>query len=236
MDPGLSVPSGGPVFPAERAMPDPDQPATGPAIGPMAGPEAERDLADELLAGRRHRLGRMPRDMPGWMALTVLVVDTLNLWIGRTVAWLVLPLMFAMVYEITARYVFVAPTIWAYDVSRMLYGAMFMLGAAYALSRGVHIRADFLYRNWSVKVQGRVDTILYLFLYFPALLIFAKISFDYAAVALARGERGMDTAWMPQLGPIKAALALGVALLVLQGIAELFKSWYAATRGRWPDA
>ena len=205
-------------------MPDPDQTAIGP------------DMGDELLAGRRHRLGRMPRDMPGWMALIVLVVDTLNLWVGRTVAWLVLPLMAAMVYEITARYLFAAPTVWAYDTSRMLYGAMFMLGAAYALSRGVHIRADFLYRNWPVKVQGWVDTILYLFLFFPALLIFAKISFDYAAVAIGRGERGMDTAWMPQLGPIKAALALGVALLVLQGVAELCKSWYAATRGRWPDA
>jgi TRAP-type mannitol/chloroaromatic compound transport system permease small subunit len=98
--------------------------------------------------------------MPGWMALTVLVVDTLNLWIGRPVAWLILPLMLAMVYEITARYLFAAPTIWAYDTSRMLYGAMFMLGAAYALSRGVHIRADFLYRNWSVRTQGRIDAAL----------------------------------------------------------------------------
>jgi TRAP-type mannitol/chloroaromatic compound transport system permease small subunit len=118
----------------------------------------------------------------------------------------------------------------------MLYGAMFMLGAAYALARGVHIRADFIYRNWSVRTQGRIDGALYLVLYFPALLIFAKVAFDYAAVAIARGERGMDTAWMPQLGPIKAALAAGVLLLLLQGIAELCKSWYAATRGRWPDA
>lgn len=194
------------------------------------------EAGDELIAGRRHRLGRMPRDMPGWMAVTVLTVDTLNLWIGRAVAWLVLPLMLVMVYEISARYFFAAPTIWAYDLSRMLYGAMFMLGAAYALARGVHIRADFLYRNWSVKTQGRIDAALYLVFYFPALLIFAKVAFDYAAVAITRGERGMDTAWMPQLGPIKAALAAGVALLVLQGLAELAKSWYAATRGRWPDA
>ncbi len=199
-------------------------------------PAIDHDIGDELLAGRRHRLGRMPRDMPGWMALIVLLVDTLNLWVGRSVAWLVLPLMAAMVYEVTARYLFAAPTIWAYDVSRMLYGAMFMLGAAYALSRGVHIRADFLYRNWPVRAQGWVDTALYLLLYFPALLIFAKISFDYAAVSFARGERGMDTAWMPPLGPVKAALAAGVILLLLQGVAELIKSWYAATRGRWPDA
>jgi TRAP-type mannitol/chloroaromatic compound transport system permease small subunit len=64
------------------------------------------------------------------MALIVLVVDTLNLWVDRTVAWLVLPLMAAMVYGIAARYVLRAPTIWAYATSRMLYGTMFMLGAA----------------------------------------------------------------------------------------------------------
>lgn len=178
----------------------------------------------------------MPRDMPGPMAAYVLLVDNLNLWIGRIVAWLVLPLMLAMVYEITARYFFAAPTIWAYDTSRMLYGAMFMLGAGYALSKGVHIRADFLYQRWSVRTQGRIDTALYLCLYFPALLIFAVVAWQYAATAIARGERGMDTAWMPQLGPIKAALAAGVILLVLQGLSELCKSWYAATRGRWPDA
>lgn len=200
------------------------------------GHNEEIEAGDELIAGRRHRLGRMPRDMPGWMAFIVLVVDTLNLWIGRAVAWLVLPLMLAMVYEITARYFFAAPTIWAYDLSRMLYGAMFMLGAAYALARGVHIRADFIYRNWSVRTQGRIDAALYLILYFPALLIFAKVAFDYAAVAITRGERGMDTAWMPPLGPIKAALAAGVLRLLLQGVAELCKSWYAATKGRWPDA
>ncbi|MEZ5857387.1 MAG: TRAP transporter small permease subunit, partial [Geminicoccaceae bacterium] len=102
--------------------------------------------------------------------------------------------------------------------------------------RGVHIRADFIYQRWSVRTQGRVDAALYLCLYFPALLIFAVVAWQYAATAIVRGERGMDTAWMPPLGPIKAALAAGVILLVLQGLSELCKSWYAATRGRWPDA
>ena len=77
-----------------------------------------------------------------------------SLWTGKLVCWLILPLIFAMVYEIVARYYFIAPTIWAYDISRMVYGAHFMLGAAYALSKGVHIRSDFLYRDWSVRRQA----------------------------------------------------------------------------------
>lgn len=193
------------------------------------------DLVDELVAGRRHDLGRLPADMPGWMARIIISIDTLNLWAGRVVCWLVLPLMAAMAYEIAARYFFRAPTIWAYDVSRMLHGAMFMLGAGYALARGVHIRADFLYRRLSARNQGRIDLALYLFLYLPALLIFSKVAWDYATLSISRGERGMDTAWMPLLWPVKSALSAGVILLLLQGIAELLKSWYAATRGRWPE-
>jgi TRAP-type mannitol/chloroaromatic compound transport system permease large subunit len=74
----------------------------------------------------------------------------------------------------------------------------------------VHIRVDFLYRNWPVRAQGWVDTVLYLFLYFPALLVFTKIAFDYAAVAFASGERGMDTAWLSPPVALSAYCLKGV--------------------------
>ena len=109
-----------------------------------------------------------------------------------------------------------------------------MVGAGYALSRGVHIRADFIYRNWSDKTQGRVDLILYILFYFPGLIVFLWMATDYATLAWIRGEKGMDTAWMPHMGPIKTALPLGVALLMIQGVSETLKSYYAATKGRWP--
>ena len=147
---------------------------------------------------------------------------------------MLVPLCVAMVYEVIARKYFLAPTMWAYDISRMLYGAFFMLGAGYALSRGVHIRADFLYRNWSARAQGTVDTVLYLVFYFPGLLAFMLTSIDYAWVAVYRGERGMDTAWMPYVGPIKSALPVGALLLLIQGVSELLKSIYAAQKNRWP--
>jgi len=196
-------------------------------------PEPAPVLADELIASSRVTGRAMPADMPRWMALTITSIDGFSLWVGRIIAWLALPLMFVMTYEISARYIFVAPTLWAYDISRMLYGAYFMLGAAYALSKGVHLRADFIYQRYSTRTQGAIDAILYLFLYFPALIVFFVVSYDYAAIAVLRGERGMDTAWMPLLGPIKSALPLGILFLLVQGISEFLKSWYAATRGRW---
>ena len=201
----------------------------------MSEPLDKLDVTDELIAERRKDYtGKLPEDMPLWMAKTITYIDQFSLWIGRIVCWLTLPLFGAMVYEVIARYAFIAPTMWAYDISRMLAGALFMLGAGYTLSKGVHIRADFIYRNWSEKTQGSVDLFLYFFFYFPGLAIFLWMATDFAYLSWFRGERGMDTAWMPMMGPIKTCLPVGVLLLLVQGFSEILKSYYAATKGRWP--
>ena len=197
---------------------------------------AAPEFIDPAIAARRTGTpGQLPPDMQPWVARTITAIDFFSLWTGKLVCWLILPLIFAMVYEIVARYYFLAPTIWAYDISRMAYGAHFMLGAAYALSKGVHIRSDFLYRDWSVRRQAITDLLLYLVFYFPALLLFLWVSSDYAWVAVSRGERGMDTAWMPYLGPIRSCIPIGVAFLLIQGVSELLKCFYAARTGRWPQ-
>ena len=194
------------------------------------------DFADELIAGRRAGPPVRPSgDMPPWMAAIIYRIDTASRIAGRIFCWLLVPLMGAMVYEVVARKLFVAPTMWAYDISRMLCGAMFMLGAGYALSKGVHIRADFLYRNWPVRRQGLVDAILYVVFYFPALIFFAWVSYDYAADAWMRGERSMDTAWMAPLAPLRTAMPVGALLLLVQGVSELLKSIHAIRTNRWPQ-
>ncbi len=201
----------------------------------MSAEPDKLDITDELIAERRgDPSGKLPEDMPAWMGKTITKIDRFSLWIGRIVCWLTIPLFGAMVIEVIARYAFIAPTMWAYDISRMFAGALFMLGSGYALSKGVHIRADFLYRNWPIRIQGSVDLFLYLFFYFPGLIIFLWMATDFAYLSWIRGERGMDTAWMPIMGPIKTCLPLGVFFLIIQGISETLKSYYAVTKGRWP--
>jgi len=194
------------------------------------------DKSDEMIAERRQGTGKMPDDMPKWMSSTITNIDKWSKRIGNVVCWITIPLMIAMVYEVLARKLFLAPTMWAYDMSRFLYGALFMLGAGYALSRGVHIRADFLYRNFKVKTQGLIDFWLYLLFYFPGLLFFFYMTTGFVLESIKRGERGMDTAWMPYMWPIKACLWFGILFLLIQGISEVLKSYYAAKKGRWPDA
>jgi TRAP-type mannitol/chloroaromatic compound transport system permease small subunit len=192
------------------------------------------DISDELIAERRGAPGQLPPDMAPWMRRTITAIDTGMLWVGRVVCLMLVPLLGAMAWEVVARKLFLAPTLWAYDVSRMISGAMFMLGAAYALMKGVHIRADFLYRGMSERNQARVDLALYLIFYFPSLILFFWVTKDYAWEAFARGETSMDTAWMPKLWPVRMAMPVGSALLILQGVSEALKCLYAIGKGRWP--
>ena len=200
----------------------------------MAKKPTKLDISDEMIAERRGGYNKMPKDMPKWMSKTIVGIDKFSKIIGNIVCWITIPLILGMVYEVLARKLFLSPTIWAYDMSRFLYGALFMLGAGYALSKGVHIRADFLYRNFKVKTQGIVDTSLYIIFYFPGLLFFFYMTTGFVQESIMRSERGMDTAWMPYMWPIKSCLWFGILFLIIQGIAELLKSYYAATRGKWP--
>ena len=200
----------------------------------MAEEPSKLDISDEMIAERRGGSGNMPEDMPSWMAKSIINIDKFSKRVGSVVCWILMPLIFAMTYEVLARKLFLAPTIWAYDISRFLYGALFMLGAGYALSRGVHIRADFLYRNFKIKNQGLIDFWLYLLFYFPGLIVFLYMTFGYVGESIQRGERGMDTTWMPYMWPIKTCLLIGIIFLLIQGFSELLKSYWAAKKGEWP--
>ena len=199
-------------------------------------------IGDELLAERRGGPeAKLPDDMSPIAKVLIKSIDTLNDWVGKIVCLLVVPIIFAMVYEVFARKFFIAPTLWAFDISRMLYGMSFMLGAGYALMRGLHIRADFLYRGWSEKTQGRLDLILYIFLFMPGMILLASAAYNYLDRSMGGifnpsgiWETTADSTWAPYVWPVKGSLFVGVVLLVLQGISEICKAWYAATRGKWP--
>lgn len=160
------------------------------------------------------------------------VIDAISAWSGRIVAWLILPLIGAMTYEVAIRHVW-EPTQWAYDTSYMLYGALFMLGAAYTLYRGAHIRTDFLYQKWSVRTQAMVDAFCYLFLFFPGIAVFLWLGAEFAWASWLRDERTVGSSWMPVIYPLKAVMPVAAALLLLQGVSEFLKCIYALRTGRW---
>lgn len=175
----------------------------------------------------------MDRDAASGLARLVERLDKVSLWSGAIVSWLIVPMVLALVYEVVARYFFNAPTIWAYDVTFITYGTFFMLGSAYTLQRGGHIRTDSYYGQWSAKTQGMADTICYILLFFPPLLIFLSVTWDYFVVSFMRDERSVTSPWLPRIWPLKAVLPLTCVLLIVQGVAELLRSIHAWRTGEW---
>jgi len=162
----------------------------------------------------------------------VRAIDGLALWSGQLFCWLVVPLVVALTYEVFARYVFHAPTIWAYDASYMLYGTHFMLGAAYTLYKDGHIRTDLFYQNWSVRTRGTVDATLYLLFFFPGIALFFWMGLQEALHSWDIREVSDASPWRPILYPFKAMIPISLGLLLIQGVSEFLKSAYAAIEGK----
>jgi TRAP-type mannitol/chloroaromatic compound transport system permease small subunit len=166
------------------------------------------------------------------LRLAVRAIDRFAELSGVVFAWLMVPLVAAVVYEVVARYAFNAPTVWSFELTYMLYGAMFMLGAAYTLRVGAHIRTDFFWERWSQRTRGVIDTVAYVVFFFPGIALFLWVGWDEAWYAYDIGEMSEQTPWRPVLWPLKACVPLAAALLLLQGLSELVKSLHAALTGR----
>src|SRR5688572_4127755 len=172
----------------------------------------------------------MPEPSSG-LIKTVRVIDKFTDVSGTVIAWLNVPLVLAVVYEVALRYVFNKPTIWSFDVTYMLYGTIFMLGAAYALLKGAHIRTDFFFERWSIRTKAMIDSISYIVFFFPAIITFLVVSWTEGWYAFQIGETSEQTPWRPILWPFKMVVPLACLLLVIQGVSETIKSVWAVRTG-----
>jgi len=161
----------------------------------------------------------------------VRAIDRFTDFTGTLVAWLNVPLVAVVCYEVIARYAFAAPTTWSFDLTYMLYGAIFMLGAAYALHKGAHIRTDFFFEKWSIRTRGWIDSVAYLVFFFPSLILFLGVGWEQGWYAFQIGEVSEQTPWRPILWPFKMIVPLTCLLLIIQGVSETIKSVYAARTG-----
>jgi TRAP-type mannitol/chloroaromatic compound transport system permease small subunit len=167
------------------------------------------------------------------MERALLFIDRLNTLIGRTFAWCSLLLVFVMCFEVFSRYLFHAPTKWAFDASYMLYGTLFMMAGAYTLSRNGHVRGDFLYRNWRPRMQAAFDFALYFLFFFPGILALCIAGTFEADRAWMTGERSNSPATVP-LAPFKTLIPIVGVLMLLQGIVEVIRCIQCIRSGKWP--
>ena len=168
------------------------------------------------------------------METTILTIDRISGWFGKAFAWLIMVMTLGVSFEVFMRYMFNNPTSWAFDVTYIMYGALFMMGGAYALSRDGHVRADFLYRLWRPKTQATVELVLYIIFFFPGVLALIFAGWRYAA----RSWRYLEVStFSPANIPIyqfKSIIVAAGVILLLQGFAQALRCIICIRTNAWP--
>jgi len=143
---------------------------------------------------------------------------------GQGISFLILVLIFMMVFEVTARYVFNSPTKWAYDLSYMVGGTGMLLGAGYSMLHNVHVRVDILYEKASFKRKRIIDTLGTIVLSLPIVIILTQDAWKEAVRVFVQGTRSDYGIWMPILWPYRTAMAVAFVLFLLAIISFLIKN------------
>ena len=164
----------------------------------------------------------------------ILAIDKLSKTVGHAFAWCIVILTLGTCYEVMVRYLLNDPTSWAFDLSYLMYGAVFYMAGAYTLSRGGHVRADMFYRKWPERTQAVVELTLYVLFFFPGILALVVAGGAYGVESLRIREVSVNSpAGMP-IWPLKMMIPCGAGLIALQGLAEVLRCVVCLREGRWP--
>ena len=159
-------------------------------------------------------------------------IDFICIWTGKLASFLVLILMAAVVYEVTSRYGFDKPTIWAFEIERMVGGTLFVLGFSWVLIQKAHVRVDLFYQRMSPRGQAILDAVLYLLLVFPLWIWVMPRMIEWTQTSWAIHERSSDSAWRNIIYPFKTVAPVAVSLLLLGLLATFIRDVRTIFRGQ----
>jgi TRAP-type mannitol/chloroaromatic compound transport system permease small subunit len=160
-------------------------------------------------------------------------IDQLSKSVGHAFAWCIVILTIGTCYEVVVRYLLNSPTSWAFDMSYLMYGAVFFMAGAYTLSRGGHVRADMFYRLWPPRVQAGIELGLYVVFFFPGVTALVISGWDYGTTSMRIVEVSVNSPAGVPIWPLKMMIPIGAALLTLQGFAEVLRSIQCLQNGKW---
>ena len=183
------------------------------------------DAGSPLAGGTR-------RDFPRIYYAIIRAIDGFSRITGQLISLTMLFLVLSITYEVVARYFFRSPTIWVFESSTMANGSAFMLGCAYALYKGAHVRTDIFWENYPERTKGIVDLVSYLVLFFPVMITIMAISIDDVIHSYVTGERSQESLWRAIMWPFRATIPVSAFLFMIQGVSEVLKCLYQIRYGR----
>lgn len=159
-------------------------------------------------------------------------IDTLNEWTGRIVGFQIVFIVGVVVYEVVMRSVFVRPTLWANETMVYVTAMAYLLGGGYTLLYRRHVIVDVVYQRLSARTRARLDLVTFLFfVVYMLTLIWVGWLSAWDAVLL---RETAGTPWNPPIYPVKLAIPLAGTLVLLQGLANVVRDFYAARAGTRP--
>ncbi len=164
----------------------------------------------------------------------ILNIDRLSKAIGHAFAWCIIILTFGTTYEVFVRYALRDPTSWAFDMSYIMYGALFLMAGAYALSRNAHVRGDVFYRLWPQRVQAGVELVLYFIFFFPGVIALMYAGWGYGHESWRIQEVSVNSPVGVPIWQLKLMIPFAGFFLTLQGIAEVLRCVVCLRDGAWP--
>lgn len=165
----------------------------------------------------------------------VTTIDKITDFIGKIVSWIVVPLTLIVVFEVIRRKIFNSPSMWSFELSSFLFGAHFMLNAAYGLLHKSHVSVSLIIEKiFSQKLAVIIDLVCYFLLLLPFLMVVIIYGSSFAAKSWAHLETSWSI-WHPPLYPIKTVIPLTGVLLMLQASSEVLKKVLFIVSGdeRW---
>ncbi len=167
--------------------------------------------------------------MPRPIIAFVRAVDAVNKAVGHVAMGLFFVLAAIMLYAVASRAFLGIPVNWALEMSQFVLSAYYLLGGAYAMQMGSHVRMDLLYGSRTPRTRAMIDvfTILFVIFYLVVLVVGGVSSTEYA---LTYNQKNY-TSWAPPMWPIKMVMTLGMLLMLLQALSNLCKD-IAFLRGK----
>lgn len=164
----------------------------------------------------------------------LLTIDRFSMAVGHAFAWCILILTLGTSYEVFMRYFLNNPTSWAFDMSYILYGALFIMSGAYALSRNAHVRGDIFYRLMPPRVQGTLELVLYFLFFFPGVTALIIAGYGYATDSFGYKEVSVNSPVGVPIWQLKALIPAAGILLFIQGVAQVIRCILCIREGQWP--
>ena len=164
----------------------------------------------------------------------IFFIDKVTAWVGKAFSWCIMIMTLGVSYEVFVRYLLRDPTSWAFDISYMMYGTLFMMAGAYTLSRDGHVRGDVLYRLWKPKTQAIIELTLYFLFFFPGVLAVIIAGLDYAGESWFYQEVSVMSPANVPIFQFKTITPIAGGLLFIQGIAQCCRCVICIKTGEWP--